>query len=151
MKRLGAALLSGLLLEIAGRVALCCGPKPTRAEDERVVAELSVAGGAFLRDSLKGVASRSGSAAACAFELSLARTGHKIAEGAASTIPMVARFVMVSIGSSCGKGVCGTCRMRLVSDVVEMVHAGLIRQGKIDQGWIRDSCSRPTSDASVDG
>lgn len=52
--------------------------------------------------------------------------------------------------SSCTKGLCGTCKSRLVSGTVEMTHAGGIRQREIDQGLILICCSRPTSDLVIE-
>ncbi len=48
--------------------------------------------------------------------------------------------------SSCTKGMCGTCKCKLVSGTVEMTPAGGIRQREIDQGMILICCSKPTSD-----
>jgi glycine betaine catabolism B len=48
--------------------------------------------------------------------------------------------------SSCTKGMCGTCKCKLVSGTVDMTPAGGIRQREIDQGMILICCSKPTSD-----
>jgi hypothetical protein len=40
---------------------------------------------------------------------------------------------------------CGTCKVKLVSGVVDMKHAGGIRQREIDQGMVLLCCSKPLS------
>jgi ferredoxin-NADP reductase len=52
--------------------------------------------------------------------------------------------------SSCTKGLCGTCKSKLVSGTVEMTHAGGIRQREIDQGMILICCARPTSNLVIE-
>ena len=48
--------------------------------------------------------------------------------------------------SSCRKGLCGTCKTRLISGKVDMKHGGGIRQREIDQGLFLPCCSKPLSD-----
>ena len=48
--------------------------------------------------------------------------------------------------SSCRKGLCGTCKTKLVSGKVDMKHGGGIRQREIDQGLFLPCCSKPLSD-----
>jgi ferredoxin-NADP reductase len=61
-----------------------------------------------------------------------------------------ARAAGMRLPSSCTKGMCGTCKSKLVSGTVEMTHAGGIRQREIDQGLILICCSRPTSDLVIE-
>ena len=48
--------------------------------------------------------------------------------------------------SSCRKGLCGTCKTKLISGKVDMKHGGGIRQREIDQGLFLPCCSKPLSD-----
>ena len=52
--------------------------------------------------------------------------------------------------TSCGKGVCGTCRVKLLSGRVDMQHNGGIKQREIDQGWILACCSKPLSNLVIE-
>ncbi|MBS9479227.1 hybrid-cluster NAD(P)-dependent oxidoreductase [Ancylobacter radicis] len=61
-----------------------------------------------------------------------------------------ARRAGVRLPSSCSKGLCGTCKSKLVSGTVEMKHGGGIRQREIDAGMALLCCSKPTSDLVVD-
>ncbi|MFK8250361.1 2Fe-2S iron-sulfur cluster-binding protein [Ancylobacter terrae] len=61
-----------------------------------------------------------------------------------------ARRAGVRLPSSCAKGLCGTCKSKLVSGTVEMTHQGGIRQREIDAGMVLLCCSKPTADLVVD-
>ncbi|MDR6952134.1 ferredoxin-NADP reductase [Ancylobacter sp. 3268] len=61
-----------------------------------------------------------------------------------------ARRSGVRLPSSCSKGLCGTCKSKLVSGTVDMKHGGGIRQREIDAGMALLCCSKPTSDLVVD-
>ena len=52
--------------------------------------------------------------------------------------------------SSCTKGMCGTCKCKLISGTVDMTPAGGIRQREIDQGMILICCAKPTSDLVIE-
>ncbi len=52
--------------------------------------------------------------------------------------------------SSCRKGLCGTCKSKLISGKVDMKHGGGIRQREIDQGMFLPCCSKPLTDLVVD-
>lgn len=61
-----------------------------------------------------------------------------------------AKAAGMRLPSSCAKGMCGTCKSRLISGTVEMSPAGGIRQREIDQGLILICCSKPTSDLVIE-
>jgi len=61
-----------------------------------------------------------------------------------------ARQSGVRLASSCTQGMCGTCKVKLISGQVHMEHKGGIRQREIDQGYVLLCCSRPLSDLVVD-
>ncbi|QIB33355.1 hybrid-cluster NAD(P)-dependent oxidoreductase [Ancylobacter pratisalsi] len=61
-----------------------------------------------------------------------------------------ARRAGVRLPSSCSRGLCGTCKSKLISGTVDMKHGGGIRQREIDAGMALLCCSRPTSDLVVD-
>jgi ferredoxin-NADP reductase len=52
--------------------------------------------------------------------------------------------------SSCKKGLCGTCKSKLISGNVKMQHGGGIRQREIDQGLFLPCCSKPLSDLVIE-
>ena len=84
------------------------------------------------------------------FSVQFARTGRLISCPPGITILAAARAAGIRLPSACAKGVCGTCKSRLLSGSVEMRHGGGIRQREIDQGLALLCCARPTSDVVVD-
>jgi ferredoxin-NADP reductase len=61
-----------------------------------------------------------------------------------------AKAAGLRLPSSCTKGMCGTCKSRLLSGAVAMNPAGGIRQREIDQGWVLICCSKPISDLVIE-
>jgi ferredoxin len=56
----------------------------------------------------------------------------------------------LTVPSSCGLGMCGTCKTTLLEGTVDMSHQGGIRQREIDNGKVLICCSRPTSTLVID-
>ncbi len=84
------------------------------------------------------------------FTIRFARLGREIVCPPGVSVLAAARSAGVRLPAACGKGVCGTCKSRLVSGTVEMRHGGGIRQREIDDGLALLCCARPTSDLVVD-
>lgn len=61
-----------------------------------------------------------------------------------------ARRAGIRLPSSCTKGLCGTCKSKLVSGTVDLEHQGGIRQREIDAGMTLLCCAKPTSNLVVD-
>lgn len=84
------------------------------------------------------------------FKVEFAKANRVIECGEDTTVLVAARKAGVRLPSSCSKGLCGTCKSKLVSGTVEMKHGGGIRQREIDAGMALLCCSKPTSDLVVD-
>jgi len=84
------------------------------------------------------------------FAIEFSRTGRSITCPADTFILTAANAAGVRLPCSCTKGMCGTCKSKLLSGTVDMQHNGGIRQRDIDQGMILTCCSRPTSDLVID-
>lgn len=69
---------------------------------------------------------------------------------AGANILSAARAEGMRVPASCGKGLCGTCKCKLVSGTVDMKHDGGIRQREIDMGMILICCAKPTSDVVIE-
>jgi ferredoxin-NADP reductase len=78
------------------------------------------------------------------------KSGRKVTCHATTTILEAARSAGMRLPSSCTRGLCGTCKSRLVSGKVDMQHSGGIRQREIDQGQILICCSKPLCDLVID-
>ena len=84
------------------------------------------------------------------FSLTFARSGATVECPPGRTVLMAARKAGLRLPFSCAKGVCGTCKSRILSGQVSMQHDGGIRQDEIDDGLALLCCARPISDLVID-
>ncbi len=84
------------------------------------------------------------------FTVGFAKSHREIECGSEQHVLDAARKAGVRLPASCTQGMCGTCKVRLLSGEVDMKHAGGIRQREIDQGMVLLCCSKPLSDLVVD-
>jgi ferredoxin-NADP reductase len=84
------------------------------------------------------------------FKVDFARSHREIECGSGQHVLDAAKQAGLRLPSSCTQGMCGTCKVKLVSGEVTMKHAGGIRQREIDQGMVLLCCSKPLSDLVVD-
>ncbi len=84
------------------------------------------------------------------FAVSFTRSNREIACGPDQHVLEAARQAGVRLPASCTQGMCGTCKVKLVSGQVEMKHNGGIRQREIDQGMVLLCCSKPLTDLVVE-
>jgi len=84
------------------------------------------------------------------FKVSFAKSNREIECGSGQHVLDAAKKAGVRLPASCTQGMCGTCKVKLVSGEVAMKHAGGIRQREIDQGMVLLCCSKPLSDLVVD-
>ncbi len=89
-------------------------------------------------------------AVAAGFKIEFTKSGRTIECGGDTRILEAASAAGIRLPSSCSRGLCGTCKSRLLSGRVEMKHGGGIRQREIDQGQILLCCSRPVSDLVIE-
>ncbi|WP_434112381.1 2Fe-2S iron-sulfur cluster-binding protein [Paraburkholderia caffeinilytica] len=85
-----------------------------------------------------------------AFSVRLARSGKSFTMSDTETVLAAARKAGVPVPSSCGQGLCGTCKTAVLQGDVDMQHNGGIRQREIDKGLRLLCCSRPQSDLVLD-
>jgi glycine betaine catabolism B len=78
------------------------------------------------------------------------RSGRIVECDSSTTILDAAARAGVPLPSSCGEGMCGTCKLTLLSGRVDMRHAGGIRPREIAQNKILPCCSTPLEDLVVD-
>lgn len=89
-------------------------------------------------------------AAITGFEINFQKSNRQIICGPQQHVLEAARNAGVRLASSCAQGMCGTCKVKLVSGSVDMQHKGGIRQREIDQGMVLLCCSKPLSNLVVD-
>jgi ferredoxin-NADP reductase len=84
------------------------------------------------------------------FQVEFTRSRRTIGCSSEKFVLHAARAEGMRLPSSCAKGMCGTCKSKLVSGAVDMVHQGGIRQREIDQGMILICCSKPLSNLVIE-
>jgi glycine betaine catabolism B len=84
------------------------------------------------------------------FKVSFAKSNREIECGSGQHVLDAAKKSGVRLPASCTQGMCGTCKVKLISGEVQMKHNGGIRQREIDQGMVLLCCSKPLSDLVVD-
>jgi len=167
--RLDAEALFDAAPDLPEREIFTCGPPPfmetVRSLLERAGAdagrchEESFTIGAGSAPAVEGaVAPAAGDAAGDAaatssgttYSLGFRRSGRSVECDAGTTVLEAAARAGLSLPSSCGEGVCGTCKLTMLSGQVDMQHAGGIRPREIAQHKILACCSIPLEDLDID-
>ena len=153
--RLDSAQLAQLVPDLAAREVYCCGPSPYMAA---VRGGLAASGFAMARyheesfsfDPPELCAPAATSHAQAGLPVRFARLGEVVQVAPGQTILAAAQQQGLRMPSSCARGLCGTCKTRLMEGQVDMRHSGGIRQREIDQGWILPCCSVPLGPVVLD-
>ena len=155
--RLSLPLLLLLAPDLLERRVFCCGPAPYMAA---VRAMLDAAGlppaqyheESFDFSTLAAAEPEVAAAAAipAAFSVQFTKSARTIDVGPATFVLQAAKDCGLRLPNSCTKGMCGTCKSKLLSGRVDMQHAGGIRQREIDAGMILICCSKPLSDLVIE-
>ena len=152
--RLSAALLAAAVPDLAERQVYCCGPAPYMQAVRNLLAGAGYDLSRYREESFafatgdpappEPVLDRPG------FTILFAASNRTIACPPHTPVLSAARAAGLRLPSACNKGVCGTCKSRMLSGAVAMTHAGGIRQREIDAGMILLCCARPTSDLVIE-
>jgi ferredoxin-NADP reductase len=158
--RLSLPLLSGAVPDLTEREVFTCGPAPYMDAVRSLLAQAGVDPSRCHEESfdftkattadgpVPGVPSAQAKTSAHTIELR--RSGQTISCDAGTSILSAAALAGLTLPSSCGEGVCGTCKSTLLSGNVDMNHGGGIRQREIEQNKILLCSSTPTTDIVVD-
>ena len=90
------------------------------------------------------------SASGTGFSVEFTRSGRTVACPPGTLVLDAALRAGLTLPSSCGEGVCGTCKSTLVSGSVDMAHNGGIRPREIAANKILLCCSTPLEDLVID-
>lgn len=129
-----------------------CGPAPFMAAVREMTDLLGVNPARYHEESftLGGGDAAEGAAGTATYQVEFRRTGTVIECGESTPVLTAAAHAGVTLPSSCGEGVCGTCTMDLLDGQVDMQHAGGIRPREIAAGTFLPCCSTPCSDLVID-
>ncbi len=148
--RIDRAMLERVCPDLAEREVFLCGPGRFRSE---VRGALVAAGSELARiheesfgfslpadepDTETGVA------------VDFSRRARRVTVSPGTTILAAAAKAGVTLPSSCGVGLCGSCKVRKLSGDVVMNHQGGIRPREIAQGKILLCCAEPLSPVVID-
>jgi ferredoxin-NADP reductase len=166
---LTAQMLQVLAPDLAERVVFCCGPAPYMAAVRRMLAESGfdmryyheesfsfsdlmleeisapAATGATTDD--KG---RDAAPGTRTYSVEFVRSGRSFACAEDENVLDAAYEAGLNPPSSCGQGMCGTCKTTLLSGSVDMQHNGGIRPREIARNRVLICCSKPLSDLTID-
>ena len=156
--RISAPILAAAAPDLLQREVFCCGPAPYMASVRALLDQAGFDPARYHEESFEFSAGEpeappdeaAAARAAQRFEITFAQSGTVAHCLAGTTVLNAARAAGLRLPSACGKGVCGTCKSRIVSGTVDMRHGGGIRQREIDAGMALLCCARPTSDLVVD-
>ncbi len=162
--RLSLPMLSLIAPDFREREVFTCGPSPFMAAVRAMLSD----GGADMRRyheesfTFEDLAPATQAEAAeaeeklvegetrASFKVTFSKSGRAIDCPDDTFVLQAARAAGMRLPASCTKGLCGTCKSKLVSGQVEMKHAGGIRQREIDQGLVLLCCSKPLTDLVVE-
>lgn len=154
--RLDTVMLQALAPDLHDREVFMCGPAPYMYAVRAILTSLGVDPARCHEESFElGVTTGSAppaprTSATGTRTVEFRRSGRTVECDAGSSILEAGLQAGVPLASSCGEGVCGTCKSILLSGRVDMQHGGGIRPREIAQGKILLCCSTPSGNLVVD-
>jgi ferredoxin-NADP reductase len=157
--RISRPMLELIAPDLHEREVFACGPTPYMAAVRAILAEVGFDVARYheesfdyatLVDETEETAKEATAAEVPTFRIEFTKSRRVVECGADMSVLNAARAAGMRLPSSCAKGLCGTCKSRLVSGKVDMKHAGGIRQREIDQGFVLLCCSKPLGDLVVE-
>lgn len=162
--RIDTAMVARSVPDIAHREVFACGPTPYLEAVRQIVAALGVPTQRYHEESFVaawpsarprmattlGPAPEQTSPSPAGFSVEFARSGRRVECAPDTTLMTAAAQAGLTLPSSCGQGLCGTCKLTLLSGEVDMNHQGGIRPKEIAAGKILPCCSVPTTALVLD-
>ncbi|GAA2866423.1 hybrid-cluster NAD(P)-dependent oxidoreductase [Pseudonocardia halophobica] len=165
---LGVEMLHLLVPDLAERVVFCCGPAPYMAAVRQMLSETGFDMQNYCEESfsfedltmkefsahattdLAADEPGAGSAETRTYSIEFVRSGRVIVCAEDENVLDAAYAAGLTPMSSCGQGMCGTCKTTMLSGVVDMQHNGGIRPREIARNKVLICCSKPLSDLTID-
>jgi ferredoxin-NADP reductase len=158
--RISLPMLRLIAPDFPQREIFCCGPTLFMGGVRAMLQEASFSMAHYSQESFKfeelapaeqAAASEPAPAASGdSFRIEFAKSGRVIECGPDTTILAAAKAAGLKLPFSCTRGMCGTCKSRVLSGTLTMKHEGGIRQREIDSGLALLCCGKPTSDMVID-
>ena len=167
---LSVEMLRLLAPDLADRTVFCCGPAPYMAAVRRILADVRFDMERYHEESFSfeeltmkefsahGTAAEAdlapespdAGAATRTYSVEFARSGRTFTCADDEFVLDAAYAAGLTPPSSCGQGMCGTCKTTMLSGTVDMQHMGGIRPREIANNKVLICCSKPLSDLTID-
>ena len=152
--RLTRTMVERLVPDLHEREIFVCGPPPYLESVLTLLEEAGVDPRRVHRESFvlgsPGSPTELPAAGTASYSVELRRSGRTIACDDRTTVLQAAAQAGITLPSSCGEGVCGTCKTTLLAGTVDMQHGGGIRPREIARQQVLLCSSRPLEDLVVD-
>lgn len=141
------------------REIFCCGPEPfMQAVRDVLIAvnfdmnhyhEESFAAPLFDEADVSSAVEDTVLDEAISARVNFSLTGKSTDSNQSETLLQAVKEAGLNLPSACNFGVCGTCKVKVVSGETHMVHNGGIRDREIEDGYVLACCTRPVSDVTL--
>jgi ferredoxin-NADP reductase len=161
-------MLRVLAPDLHEREVFCCGPAPYMAAVRRMLVAAGFDMARYHEESFSfedlpveppargdaggadGSPPPDADARTAVFSVEFVRSGRTFRCRADENVLDAAYAAGLTPPSSCGQGMCGTCKTTMLSGAVDMQHQGGIRPREIAQDKLLICCSKPLSDLRID-
>ena len=158
--RISLPMLQLIAADFLEREIFCCGPAPFMDGVRAMLQQAGFPMSHYSQESFKfeelapseqeAASEPSAAVVGDTFRIEFAKSGRVVECPPDTTILSAAKAAGLRLPSSCTRGLCGTCKSRVLSGTLEMKHEGGIRQREIDAGLALLCCGKPTSDMVID-
>ncbi|WP_457790856.1 2Fe-2S iron-sulfur cluster-binding protein [Pseudomonas sp. PL-6] len=144
------------------REVFCCGPTPYMRAVRRILSEAGYDIARYHEESFGATPDEDIAAAEKQAEVAQSETpqtshwvtfsdsGKSIQAAQGATLYEAAASAGLTIPKACGMGICGTCKVRVLSGTAAMEHNGGITEEEIAEGYVLSCCSRVTEAVTVE-
>ena len=84
------------------------------------------------------------------FQVSFSESGNSVQVVPGTNLNEAARKAGVNIAKACGMGICGACRVKVLSGEAGMEHGGGITEEEIEQGYVLSCCTQVNGDLEIE-
>jgi glycine betaine catabolism B len=166
---LSVEMLRLLTPDLADRTVFCCGPAPYMAAVRRILGDVGFDmqnyheesfsfeeltmkefAGAGTADPQQDHEPPDAGSATRTYSVEFVRSGRTFTCADDEFVLDAAYAAGLTPPSSCGQGMCGTCKTTMLSGTVDMQHMGGIRPREIANNKVLICCSKPLSDLTID-
>lgn len=169
--RISQSMLHTVVPDVLERTTYTCGPAPYMDAVRRILDELGYDLGTYHEESFRfddpalpgampppegvdydqiAVAAPPEEEVGTTYALEFTRSGRTVTCRAGESVLDAALAAGVRLASSCGQGMCGTCKIPKLAGEVEMEHNGGIRPREVAAGKILACCAKPLGDLTLD-